>query len=455
LLRRRCRHGKGTHYSPIARKQSLRNHDQPQQQQQQQHKGNNANTKGNTNSNTKGNSNSNTNKENNDQQEQERTRPTLKPILTAPPTLKQVKKVRLKVFSILNLPVVEVLSALAVLLSSLLVALDTLQDLPSTAYLTIDNALVALNFLFAIDFFVRWYAAGQFKAIYLTKPLVVLDIVVVILPLLASSAIVPLLHVVFQSSNLGDYGLLAFLEGLQNSAGLQNLLLLRVLRLRRVLTDINTFGKFEVALGIKPQDVRPYQLQLARVLLSIFTLLSVASGLIYAAEHEVNPAIPDYFSALYFGLTTLTTVGFGDIAPVTSQGRLVVCGSILAGVAIIPAQAAKLVDIFIESGKQLDQQTKLKPSNFHQSKSSSSSSSSLSSSSSSLGMKPPIPSAAADGKGPTGTTIDINAETSNESTYDSVSASVGLEDDTRQCSQCGTSPHRVDGVFCWSCGSEL
>lgn len=214
----------------------------------------------------------------------------------------QSKKVRLEVFKMLNLPQVEVFSVLAVLLSSLLVTLYTLQDLPAQAYEGIDNAILTLNIIFAFDFFIRWYAAGQFKAIYLTKPLVVLDILVVIIPLLLGYAIVPLLD------SLGVTGdLFTYLDGLQNSAGLQNLLLLRVLRLRRVLTDINTFGKFEIALGLKPKDVRPYQLQLARVLLSIFTLLSVASGLIYTAEHNVNPDIPDYFSALYFGLTTLTS----------------------------------------------------------------------------------------------------------------------------------------------------
>ena len=103
-----------------------------------------------------------------------------------------------------------------------------------------------------------------------------------------------------------------------------------------------------MALGLPPESVRPFQLQLARVLLSLFTLLSVSSGLIYTTEHGVNPDIPDYFSALYFGLTTLTTVGFGDIAPVTPQGKLVVCASILAGVAIIPAQAASLLDAILE-----------------------------------------------------------------------------------------------------------
>ena len=99
---------------------------------------------------------------------------------------------------------------------------------------------------------------------------------------------------------------------------------------------------------MKKTDVRPYQLQLARVLVAISTLVSVSTGLIYTAEHEVNPQIPDYFTALYFGLTTLTTVGFGDIAPVTFQGRLVVGGTILAGAAIIPAQAATLAEAYLD-----------------------------------------------------------------------------------------------------------
>ena len=48
------------------------------------------------------------------------------------------------------------------------------------------------------------------------------------------------------------------------------------------------------------------------------------------------------------GLTTLTTVGFGDVTPITWQGKLVVSGSILAGVAVIPAQAAALVEALLE-----------------------------------------------------------------------------------------------------------
>jgi hypothetical protein len=247
----------------------------------------------------------------------------------------------MKLFSFLCQPKVEVVSAGTVLLSSLLVALSTLNDLPTDFDHVIASALWMLDWIFAADFVARWYAAGQFKWRYLIKPLAVIDLVVVIVPLVVGTIMPLMIMMDFSlldiwgwstgsdansSSSSGGGNAVVVLathadmawssgNSFFSQAGLQNLLLLRVLRLRRVLTDMTTFGRFTAALGVgtlnnsqgNTQVDRPYQLQLARVLLSIFTLLSVATGLIYTAEHDVNPNIPDYFTALYFGLTTLTT----------------------------------------------------------------------------------------------------------------------------------------------------
>jgi voltage-gated potassium channel Kch len=335
----------------------------------------------------------------------------------APPPSKQPSKsnFRLQVFQTLNLPVVEVTAASAVLLSTFLVALSTLDDLPVETFAAIEDAVVGLNVLFAVDFFLRWYAAGRFKLIYLTKPLAIIDIFVIVIPLFLGS-VMPMFD---EFGVLGDAQRVLAMN-LTDSPGLQVLLLLRVLRFRRVLTDINTFRRFAVALGIKQSDVRPYQLQLARVLLSIFTLLSVASGLIYTAEHDVNPDIPDYFTALYFGLTTLTTVGFGDIVPVTFNGRLVVSGSILAGVAIIPAQAAKLADAIIASQKE--EETVKRP------------------------MSMGLTLSSTDGMGPSGIEIEVPPKEASTS---------GVSTSYKVCSQCRASGHRTDAFFCWSCGSKV
>jgi hypothetical protein len=206
-----------------------------------------------------------------------------------------------------------------------------------------------------------------------------------------------------------------------------------------VLTDIGTFGRFEVALGLKPKDVRPYQLQLARVLLSIFTLLSVASGLIYTAEHNVNPGINDYFDALYFGLTTLTTVGFGDIVPVTAQGKFVVCGSIIAGVAIIPAQTAEFVDALLAF--QMDQEGK------GGRRSSTTAAKTARPKGSTINGKDSM----TNGKRPSGVPIDIPPI--EESSMDSGGPS-GL--DTKMvCGNCGKNFHWSDAAFCWSCGAKM
>ncbi len=202
-----------------------------------------------------------------------------------------------------------------------------------------------------------------------------------------------------------------------NSA-LLNLRLLRILKFQRILTDKDTYMKFELALGMRESDVRPYQLQLARVAVSIFTLVSVSTGLIYAAEHEVNPDIPDYFTALYFGLTTLTTVGFGDISPVTSQGRLVVCATILAGVAIVPAQAASLAEAYLDFQKErLEGKQKQ------------------------LGRKPLTSSPSS------------SSSASQSSSAENVATSPGKSE--RRCAECGAMHHRSDASFCWSCGLRL
>jgi len=320
-----------------------------------------------------------------------------------------------KLANFFALPIVDVGQASLVILSSFLVALGTLQNIPEQACNAIVIAEDLIGGAFFLDFLFRWYSNG-FKLDYLLNPFSIID-AVFILPVLLK----------------GMPALAAMLPGaLSSSSGLINLRLLRILRLQLVLSDLETFGKFEIALGLKPSDIRPYQLQLARVILSIFTLTSVSAGLIYTSEHTANPeAFPDYFTALYFCLTTLTTVGFGDIVPITFDGRLVVSGAILAGVAIVPIQAASLFealldfqkerqqnkeDLFEKERKELEQNV----------------------------MDPPLPTFNDDN------IIIMNTTSINNGNYYTQGYFIDC-----LCKTCKAESHRRDAFFCWRCGAEL
>lgn len=59
------------------------------------------------------------------------------------------------------------------------------------------------------------------------------------------------------------------------------------------------------------------------IYLSLFgtVVLLVISGVVYFFEAPVNPNMDHFFEVLWWGVTTITTVGYGDIVPVTVGGR--------------------------------------------------------------------------------------------------------------------------------------
>ena len=305
---------------------------------------------------------------------------------------------------VLKEPMFEVTSVFLVLFSSLLVAVSTVNSVDLQTLATIIRMENIIACVFALEFFARWFSRFTWKGIveYLLQPMVLIDLVVVILPL------IPLL-VPIASSNAYEF----LPSWLFSSTGLVNLRLLRVLRLQRVLTDRETFADFQIALGIPRTEVKPYKLELARVVISIFTLLSISTGLIYSTEHSVNSAMPTYFDALYFSLTTLTSVGFGDITPVTAEGKLVVSGSILVGVAVIPVQAAALVEALLAREQEKSGESSR-------------------------------PRSAA-----------VRSPASSRKNEDRSKTSSSMTMETNTCPNCEAGFHWAHADFCWSCGSNL
>lgn len=81
-------------------------------------------------------------------------------------------------------------------------------------------------------------------------------------------------------------------------------------------------------------------------------LLLVASSTMYFVEH---PAQPDEFSSiprsLWWGVITLTTVGYGDVTPVTPLGRLIGGFIAVLGIGLFALPASILASGFIEAAR--------------------------------------------------------------------------------------------------------
>jgi voltage-gated potassium channel len=110
--------------------------------------------------------------------------------------------------------------------------------------------------------------------------------------------------------------------------GTADMRVLRTLRLFRLLSLLKV-GRYLAALTVLRRVVRDKRAELVMSALLTAVLLIVASSVMYFAESDAQPekfsSIP---ASMWWAVATLTTVGYGDVYPVTVLGR--VAGGFLA-----------------------------------------------------------------------------------------------------------------------------
>lgn len=114
--------------------------------------------------------------------------------------------------------------------------------------------------------------------------------------------------------------------------GISDFRFFRIFRLFRILR-VFKLGKYSNALQMISRvfDKRKEEILITSSTLVILVIFSAA--LMYYVEHDAQPeafaSIPD---TIWWAIVTLTTVGYGDVYPITALGRL--CAGIIAALGI-------------------------------------------------------------------------------------------------------------------------
>jgi hypothetical protein len=82
------------------------------------------------------------------------------------------------------------------------------------------------------------------------------------------------------------------------------------------------------------------------------TTIGIFAAIFFFIEAGNNPGISSYFDSVYFVVTTMTGVGFGDIAPITTGGRVLTIFMMFSGTALFVAYTAALSAAIIDIERQ-------------------------------------------------------------------------------------------------------
>ncbi len=126
---------------------------------------------------------------------------------------------------------------------------------------------------------------------------------------------------------------------------------IRLLRWFRILRLIRYLDRKFLFKNVTTEDGAIF----TRILFTLFAIIFVYSGLIYQVEHPVNPQVFSTFvDAMYFCIVTMTTVGFGDVTPISQIGRLLTVLMILTGIALIPWQVGDLIKQIVKTTNEVE-----------------------------------------------------------------------------------------------------
>ncbi len=193
-----------------------------------------------------------------------------------------------------------------ILFSVITFSIETLPDLGASARKLLHITEVVIVIIFTVEYFLRFYVADR-KLGYVLSIYGLIDLI----------AIIPFYLFFFLSFSI-------------------DLRWLRIIRLMKFFRSGKAIRRFTRAFVIAKEEIAIFGV------VTVMLLYLSAVG-IYYCENEAQPeAFKSIIHSLWWAVTTLTTVGYGDVYPITAGGKIFTFLILMIGLGIVAIPAGLL-----------------------------------------------------------------------------------------------------------------
>lgn len=121
--------------------------------------------------------------------------------------------------------------------------------------------------------------------------------------------------------------------------------ILRIIRIFHLFRINNQYDSFAIIFSVLKEKKNQI---LSSMVIVVILMLASSIG-VYYAEHEAQPyAFKNAFSGIWWSVSTLLTVGYGDLYPVTTMGRIMAICTAFLGVGVVAIPTGIISAGFVE-----------------------------------------------------------------------------------------------------------
>lgn len=138
---------------------------------------------------------------------------------------------------------------------------------------------------------------------------------------------------------------------------MQSVAVIRILRVLRVFRILN-MGSFMQEASILLSSLRKSLRKIVIFMMFVFITAIILGSFMYAIEGDINPNLSSIPKGIYWAIVTLTTVGYGDITPVTDMGQIVAGVMMILGYSVIAVPTGIISADIISTDKKSSKKKK-------------------------------------------------------------------------------------------------